>query len=79
MPSSTRSRSSALRQLRLLAGIMMLLPMAGCWTLGSGTKPAPIDTSCGAFTALTYSSRDTPETIDEIRAHNRVYDALCPA
>jgi hypothetical protein len=38
-----------------------------------------VDTSCTAFRPITYSSHDTPETVTEIRAHNRVYDRLCPA
>ena len=55
----------------------MLLLMGGCTTLGNGTSW--LDTSCAAFRPITYSSRDTPETVAEVRAHNRVYDRLCPA
>lgn len=55
------------------------LPMAACATLGRGTEVHYVDTSCQAFTALTYSSHDTPDTVTEIRTHNRVYDRLCPA
>lgn len=65
--------------LKPLAGMLMLLPLANCTTLGNATERLPVDTSCGAFRALTYSSKDTDETKTEIRAHNRVYDALCPA
>ena len=57
----------------------MLLPMAGCATLGSATRPLAVDTSCTAFRPITYSRRDTPETVAEVRAHNRVFDRLCPA
>jgi hypothetical protein len=28
---------------------------------------------------ITYSAKDTPATVAEIRAHNRAYDAICPA
>lgn len=55
----------------------MLLPLASCATLGNATSW--LDTSCEAFEAISYSSRDTPETVDQVRAHNRVYDRLCPA
>jgi hypothetical protein len=39
-----------------------------------------IDTSCQVFSVITYSGQhDTPETIDQIKAHNRAYRAICPA
>jgi hypothetical protein len=61
---------------------MLLVPMltilTGCTTLG-GANDRYIDTSCSAFRPITYSSRDTPETVAEVRAHNRAYDAICPA
>ncbi len=60
--------------LRMLLATM-LMGLAGCATPGSGTRY--LDTSCEAFKAITYSSRDTPETVSEVRAHNRAYDALC--
>lgn len=58
--------------------MLILTPLASCTTLAGATKPLVVDTSCAAFRPITYSSRDTTETIQEIRAHNRVYDALCP-
>ena len=78
MPKWTMNSASALPKLRLLALMLMLLPTAACATLGSGTEVHWLDTSCQAFKALTYSKHDTPETIAEVRAHNRVYDRLCP-
>lgn len=66
----------ALSSLTRLALMLMLLPMSGCVTLGNATSW--LDTSCSAFRPITYSSHDTPETVKEVRAHNRVYDALCP-
>ncbi len=79
MPKWMTNSETALRSLRLLALTSMLMPMAACATLGRGTEVHYIDTSCQAFTALTYSSRDTPETVAEIKAHNRVFDKLCPS
>ncbi len=51
--------------------------LAGCATLGSGTSTRYVDTSCEAFVPITYSSRDTAETVAEVRAHNRAFDAIC--
>lgn len=78
MPKPTPSKRSALPMLRLLALPLILMPMAACVTLGSGLTRY-VDTACTAFQPITYSSHDTAETITEIRAHNRVYDKLCPA
>lgn len=78
MPNSPTNSGSVSRWLRLLALTPMLLLMAGCVTLGSGTKPLPVDTSCAAFRPITYSKNDTLPTVAEIRAHNRVFDKLCP-
>lgn len=61
----------------LLALTLTSTLMAGCVTLGNGTRP--LDTSCVAFEPITYSSRDTVPTVQQVRAHNRVFDELCPA
>jgi hypothetical protein len=53
----------------------MSLLLAGCSTLGSATRF--VDTSCEAFRPITYSSRDTVETVAEVRSHNRAFDAIC--
>lgn len=71
--------ASALPKLRLLALMPIFLPLAGCAILGRGTEVHWLDTSCSAFRPITYSGRDTAETVAEVRAHNRVYDRLCPA
>jgi hypothetical protein len=47
--------------------------------------PPPIPTAgtakpdCLAFSVLSYSKTDTPETVQEIRAHNAAYRVLCPS
>lgn len=65
--------------LKLLGLVLISIPTASCGTLGIGTTQY-LDTSCQAFAPLTYSSsKDSPETVAEIRTHNRVFDALCPA
>lgn len=77
MPTCPKNSESGWRLPRRLVLTLMLLPMAACTTLGSGTSY--VDTSCQAFRPIGYSSRDTVETVKEIRGHNRVYDRLCPA
>jgi hypothetical protein len=61
--------------------VLMLstLTLAGCQTLGKGISTRYLDTSCEAFQPITYSSRDTPETVAQIRGHNAAWDSLCPA
>jgi hypothetical protein len=66
------------RPLRLLGLLLISMPTASCATLGSAPTRF-IDTSCSAFVPITYSAKDTPATVAEIRAHNRAYDAICPA
>ena len=51
--------------------------------------PRIVDTSCTSFKAISFAtpsktkpetaanSYDTPETVDEVIAHNARYDALC--
>jgi hypothetical protein len=75
----TKNNASVWRLLKLPALMLMCLPAASCVTLGSGTDHIAVDTSCQAFRPITYSKDDTLPTVAEIRAHNRVYDRLCPA
>lgn len=79
MPKWTKSSASVSTWLKPLGMTLMLLPATGCAILARGTEAHFLDTSCQAFRPITYSSRDTSETITEVRAHNRVFDRLCPA
>jgi hypothetical protein len=50
-------------------GILCDAPAAGL---------AVVDTACAAFEPITYSLKDdTPETREQVRAHNAAWDALC--
>ncbi len=51
-----------------------LCAMTGCQTM---TPIGGTDTSCLAYEAISYSRKDTPETVRQIRRHNASYDALC--
>ena len=47
---------------------------------GCGTTTRIVETkttACIGFQPITYSSRDTPETIEQIVAHNAAWDAVC--
>lgn len=39
--------------------------------------PPPKATFCAVAKAITWSSKDTAETVTEIKAHNARYDELC--
>lgn len=43
-----------------------------------GGETRYIDTSCAALRPITWSGRDTDQTIREVRAHNAAIVALCP-
>jgi hypothetical protein len=60
--------------LRKLALLAMLSTLAACQTT---TQTSVIDTSCLAIEPISYSRRDTPETVVQIRQHNAAYKALC--
>lgn len=56
--------------------MLMSLPVMGCSTLSTGIVT---DTTCSAMRPITYSgSKDTPETVAEVRQHNAALAALCP-
>ena len=79
MPKQTQNRNAAATKPMLLALMLTILPMAGCTTLTTAGSTRYADSSCEAFRQITYSSsKDTPETVSEIRAHNRAYGAICP-
>jgi hypothetical protein len=77
MRKPTKSSAGASKLPMLL--VPMLTILTGCTTIRGAGTDRYIDTSCSAFRPITYSSRDTPETVAEVRAHNRAYDAICPA
>lgn len=58
--------------------MLIISPLAGCSTLTTGTTTRYVDTACEAFRPIGYSgSKDTPDTVAEIRAHNRALKAIC--
>lgn len=79
----TPSKSAGLRRpIRLALMLMLSMSVTACATMTgtSGINPrGAVDTSCDAFRPISWSSKDTDQTIREAKAHNRVYATLCPA
>lgn len=67
------------RRLRMLLKGLTLLAIAPALALCSPmTRTVVINTYCDVSSPITYSSRDTQETINQVTEHNAVYDELCP-
>lgn len=68
-----------MRSTLAFARLLMLAPvltMAGCVTNTTGVDVSGICSE--AWKPITYSSsRDTPETVDQVRANNRAHQAFC--
>jgi hypothetical protein len=52
------------------------LALAGCATT-SVPEPVPVDTYCLTAKKRTWDINDTPETIRDVRAHNKTVDLRC--
>lgn len=68
----------------LLPAIVLLTALVGCATgprqptVTAATEPDPAEGwACLAFRPITWSSRDTSETAQQVMAHNAVWDAVC--
>lgn len=60
-----------------LLGLMPMI-LTGCLSMQTRSTGIVVDTTCEAMRPITYSaSRDTPETVREVRQHNAAYQALC--
>jgi hypothetical protein len=57
-----------------LASLAVLSMLTACQT---ATPSGVIDTSCLAFEPVTYSRKDTADTVRQIRQHNAAFVALC--
>lgn len=75
MPLS-RSSPRRTKRARLLIGATLIL--AGCVTTTGSVATDPTTAICASFRPITWSSRDTDETIKQVKAHNSVYLAICP-
>ncbi len=57
-----------------LVPLAVLLTLTGCQTT---TPIAVTDTACLAFEPITYSSKDTTLTSQQVRQHNAAFRSLC--
>ncbi len=67
------------RTLRALALSVTLPAILGACaaTTDSGETSAPASVACAAFRPITWSARDTDQTIAEVKSHNAAYVAIC--
>ena len=63
---------------RLLPPLALALTMTSCATTGTGAiDAAGLAALCGAWPAVSWSSRDTPETIADAKANNAARAEFC--
>lgn len=55
----------------------MTLALGASVISGCATNTVVTDTSCSVFGPITYSSRDTTDTVRQINEHNSVYACVC--
>lgn len=58
--------------------LLMPFAMAGCATTTASVAPTT-DLSCRVFTPITWSAKDTDQTITGVKIHNAVWTAICGA
>ena len=64
---------------RVFVPVMLLIVCVGgtgCSTLKSIN--ARTDVSCEVFKVITWSDKDTKDTLKQIFAHNKTMDTICP-
>jgi hypothetical protein len=64
--------------------LMLICILNGCTTTtGSSATDTPVgladagSLACGAFQPITWSTRDTDQTIRQVKAHNASFVAVC--
>lgn len=63
----------------LLASVL-LIPLAGCKTTGTAVTSPCVAQAAGqepAWRPISWSSKDTLKTIEEVKAHNARHEAWC--
>ena len=76
-----RSRMRKRLAMLLLLAMPTLTACETLTTVSGGTElPPEIDpakVACAVFKPITWSSRDTPETVREVKSHNAAWKAIC--
>ena len=76
-----RSRHGQIMLVLLL--LLVLLSTPACTTMGSGATNPPLSSTlsaaiyCENTKPIRWSRNDTIETVEQAKAHNRVYRELC--
>ena len=76
-----RLRSKTWRRCRRVFVPVMLLTICVGGTSGStlkSTNEASNDVSCEVFKVITFSDKDTKATLQQVFAHNKTMDTICP-
>jgi len=69
-------RSNVLRRLaRLCVMLPLAIPLASCKTTDFSVLTTKV--ACGSFVPITWSKKDTPKTIEQIKEFNAVGKELC--
>jgi len=69
--------SYAVRKMRLSAALLLAASLTAC-SVTSTTETGKAEVACTVFKPITYSSEgDSAQTISQIKAHNRAYEATC--
>lgn len=62
---------------RKLAATLLLVSLTGCATTTVSNAPSVLCAPSGALKPITWSDRDTDDTIAQIKEHNAVWKAVC--
>jgi hypothetical protein len=75
-----RLRSKTWRRCRRVFGLGMLLTICvggtSCSTLKS-INAKKTDVSCEVFKVITFSDKDSKATLEQVFAHNKVWETIC--
>jgi len=58
--------------------VLAVIVLSSCRTTKTPTTGTTAESVCLIIEPITYSGADTAETKQQIKAHNAVYDELCP-
>ncbi len=68
--------SNRLLLAKLLITFLILIGLTAC--VPNTTDPVPLSNYCALTKPITYdTTKDTPETVAEIEAHNSRYECVC--
>lgn len=60
------------RRLMISLAAALAIPLAGCQTMATGVTEV-----CSVWRPISWSKKDTPQTIDEVKGNNARQEAWC--